>query len=50
METNKMIIFLNNDEDTRRCAIFISQLIREGVTFEIKRDKISTEITLTGGF
>ena len=32
------------------CAAYVAQLIREGVTFTIRNDKVSTEVTLTGGF
>ena len=31
-------------------AKFISQLVREGVTFEVKNDEFGAEVTLTGGF
>jgi hypothetical protein len=31
-------------------AAYVAQLVREGVTFTIQRDKISVEVKLTGGY
>jgi len=45
----KTIVFLNKGMDMKLLAI-VSQLIREGVTFTIKRDEHSIEVTLTGGY
>ena len=43
-------IFMNKEKDIRLFAVFVSQLIREGVTFSIMRDEHSIEVTLTGGY
>jgi hypothetical protein len=44
----------NNIEEMHSCAVFISQLIREGVTFEItdgdNENFNIVKITLTGGY
>lgn len=38
------------EQETQRLAIFVSQLIREGVTFKKQEDDFSVDIILTGGF
>ena len=44
------IEFMLDEEETRLLAVFIAQLIREGVTFSIMKDKISVMVTLTEGY
>jgi len=40
----------NAEVETRRLATFVAQLTIEGVTFEVREDDVSVEVTLTGGF
>jgi len=42
--------FDRSEKDMRAMAVFIAQLVREGVTFTINQDNIAFEIKLTGGF
>jgi len=47
----KTIVTFNMNEDgVRLAAVFMAQLVREGVTFRVRSDNVSMEITLTGGF
>lgn len=40
-----------NDHDCeRRLAAFVSQLIREGVRFDVRQDAFEYEVVLTGGY
>jgi len=45
-----IITFEKNDEGTRQFAILISQLVKEGVVFEINNTKPVYEVRLTGGY
>jgi len=36
--------------DAMAMAIFVAQLVREGVTFDVRRSPDGFVITLTGGF
>lgn len=31
-------------------AAFVSELVRQGVTFTMRQDNVAVEVTLTGGF
>lgn len=42
--------FEMNAKGMTLCAAYVAQLIREGVTFTIKNDKVGVEVTLTGEF
>lgn len=42
--------FEKNEDGTRRLAIYVSQLVREGVVFTIAQDERAVRVTLTGGF
>ena len=42
--------FTNDENGIRLLAIYVSQLIREGVMFKIINSAFSTDVTLTGGF
>jgi len=42
--------FDRSDEDMKAMAVFVAQLIREGVTFTVRQDNAAFEIELTGGF
>ena len=44
-----VIKFYHDDEDTKRMAIFVAQLVREGVSFVVENCQGRTEITLMGG-
>lgn len=50
MNPRHLFVFECSPDSIQLCAIFVAQLIREGVTFEVCKDKFSVEITLTGGF
>ena len=43
-------IFVFTWTQLKELAIFVSQLIREGVTFEVRQNNASFEVKLTGGF
>jgi hypothetical protein len=45
-----IITFGMHEEGMRLAAVFIAQLVREGVAYYVHSDNISMEITLTGGF
>lgn len=48
---NSKRIAFNKDEDgTRMLAVFVSQLIREGVVFSVRANDFVYEVELTGGF
>jgi hypothetical protein len=42
--------FLFSMNDVKAMAIFVSQLVREGVTFTVSQAGENFTITLTGGF
>ena len=42
--------FKMDNAGIRLAAVFAAQLVKEGVTFSIRQDDFSIEITLTGGF
>ena len=44
------MIFAMDTEGMTNLAAYVSQLVREGVTFSISNDKISAEVKLTGGY
>ncbi len=44
------ITFLKIPEDLKNMASYISQLIKEGVGFEMKDLQDRVDVTLTGGF
>ena len=44
------IVFMKNDEEIKQLAIFVSQLIREGVTFLVENNASNYLVRLTGGF
>lgn len=46
--TEHRIEFKKGEE--KNMAVFVSQLVREGVTFNINRDDHGYEIVLTGGY
>lgn len=60
MAENKVFLRGENEDDIRRAATFVAQLVREGVTFEVKDDITSHPsglrsepgyiVRLTGGF
>lgn len=46
-----LITFDKREEDAeRRLAMFIAQLVREGIKFHVRSDGVSYEVTLTGGY
>jgi hypothetical protein len=45
-----MFKFYKDANDTQRMAIFIAQLVREGVTYSITEQDNYISIELTGGF
>jgi hypothetical protein len=48
---NKSFRFYKNENDTKLMAIFVAQLVREGVTYAIKDANDSyVDIQLTGGY
>ena len=42
--------FKKDEENTKMFAIFLAQIIREGLSFNLRADDIAWEIELTGGF
>lgn len=58
----RQLVYLRgeNDSDVRRAAQFVAQLVREGVTFEVKDEIVAHPsglrgepgyvVTLTGGY
>lgn len=42
--------FMNNENGTRLLAVYVAQLIKEGVTFTLKRYEAAVAVTLTGGY
>ena len=44
------VTFRKNSDDLRLMAVYVAQLIKEGVAFEMKTLDDRTEVTLTGGF
>ena len=44
------LTFDRSEKDMKAMAVFVAQLIREGVTFTIRQDNVGFEIELTGGF
>lgn len=44
------ITFGVTDSETRRLAVFLAQLIKEGVTYVTRQDPSGFEVELTGGF
>jgi len=47
---SKTISFKKDEENTKMFAIFLAQIIREGLSFNLRADDIAWEIELTGGF
>ena len=41
---------LNNDTEMKALAVFLAQLVREGVTVRIKKDRVAVAVELTGGY
>lgn len=46
----KSITFYKTPEDLRNMASYVSQLIKEAVTFEMKDLQDRVEVRLTGGY
>ena len=44
------VVFKNNKRGVELMAVFVSQLVRECVTFTIHGDDVSYEVILTGGY
>lgn len=44
------ITFKNDEDGIKLFATFISQIIREGVTYEIHNLETETHVVLTGGY
>ena len=42
--------FATDQDGLRKLAIFVSQLVREGVTFTIIHGEHSADVELTGGY
>lgn len=42
--------FRRDEEGSKCLAIFLAQLIREGVTYRVDNSEIFVRVTLTGGF
>jgi hypothetical protein len=49
MERN-FVTFQRNDEGVKQLAIFIAQLVKEGVTYHVSENNNNVEVHLTGGF
>ena len=45
-----MIFVFSGENDMQAMAIFVAQLIREGVTFKVTKNGENFSIELTGGF
>ena len=45
-----IMIFEMTEKGMTMLAAYVSQLVREGIKFRIKNDKISAEVTLAGGY
>ena len=50
MKTTMLIFDKKEDDCEVRLARFLSELIRQGVTFTVRGDAFSYEVTLTGGY
>lgn len=46
----RTISFKKDEENTKMFAIFLAQIIREGLHYHLRQDDIAWEIELTGGF
>lgn len=42
--------FVWTEKSIQLLAIFIAELVRQGVVFEVKQDTHGIDVTLTGGF
>lgn len=42
--------FARNDEEMRQMAVFVAQLVKEGVKFIVRQDSAAFSIELTGGY
>lgn len=42
--------FRRTVEDMLLLAAYVSELVRQGVTFTLRQDSVAVEVTLTGGF
>jgi phosphopantetheine adenylyltransferase len=46
----KTINFRRDEEGMKNLAIFLAQIIREGLTYKINNAELFVEIELTGGY
>ncbi len=44
------VTFRRDNEGTQQLAIFLAQLIREGVTYEINNAELYVEVRVLGGY
>jgi hypothetical protein len=50
MTMNQHITFHRDEDGIKMLAIFIAQLVKEGVTYTINNAENYVEVTLTGGY
>lgn len=47
---NKTVAFDKTDAGTKMFAIFVAQLVKEGVTYDLDSTPTKYYVTITGGF